>query len=106
MPWQSGMTGIIYRKDKVKREPKSVEDLFDPAYKGKVTMLTEMRDSVGPVTAWQGGDPEKATVDEYMKAIETIQEAVGLGSDPRLHRQRVHQGHPEGRLVDHLRLVG
>jgi spermidine/putrescine transport system substrate-binding protein len=79
MPWQSGMTGIIYRKDKVKRPPKSVEDLFDPAYKGKVTMLTEMRDSVGLVTAWQGGDPEKASVDEYMKAIEKIQEGVDSG---------------------------
>ena len=79
MPWQSGLTGIIYRKDKVKRPPKSVEDLFDPAYKGKVTMLTEMRDSVGLVTAWQGADPEKASVDEYMKAIEKIQEGVDSG---------------------------
>jgi spermidine/putrescine transport system substrate-binding protein len=79
MPWQSGMTGIIYRKDLVKRAPKSVEDLFDPAYKGKVTMLTEMRDSVGLVTAWQGGDPEKASVDEYMKAIDKIQEGVDSG---------------------------
>jgi spermidine/putrescine transport system substrate-binding protein len=79
MPWQSGMTGIIYRKDKVKRPPKSVDDLFDPAYKGKVTMLTEMRDTVGLVTAWQGGDPEKASVDEYMKAIEKVQEGVDSG---------------------------
>jgi spermidine/putrescine transport system substrate-binding protein len=79
MPWQSGLTGIIYRKDLVKREPKSVEDLFDPAYKGKVTMLSEMRDSVGLVTAWQGADPEKASVDEYMKAIEKIQEGVDSG---------------------------
>ena len=65
-----GHHGIIYRKDKVKREPKSVDDLFDPAYKGKVTMLTEMRDTVGLVVAWQGADPEKATLDEYMKAID------------------------------------
>jgi spermidine/putrescine transport system substrate-binding protein len=79
MPWQSGLTGIIYRKDLVKREPKSVDDLFDPAYKGKVTMLSEMRDSVGLVTAWMGGDPEKATVDEYLKAIEKIQEGVDSG---------------------------
>ncbi len=79
MPWQSGLTGIIYRKDLVKREPKSVDDLFDPAYKGKVTMLSEMRDSVGLVTAWQGADPEKATVDEYLKAIEKIQEGVDSG---------------------------
>ena len=79
MPWQSGLTGIIYRKDLVKRTPKSVEDLFDPAYKGKVTMLTEMRDSVGLVSAWQGADPEKASVDEYMKAIDKIQEEVDSG---------------------------
>jgi spermidine/putrescine transport system substrate-binding protein len=79
MPWQSGLTGIIYRKDLVKREPKSVDDLFDPAYKGKVTMLSEMRDSVGLVTAWQGADPETASVDEFMKAIDKIQEGVDSG---------------------------
>src|SRR3954454_11942724 len=79
MPWQSGMTGIIYRKDKVKSPPRSVADLFNPAYKGKVTMLTEMRDSVGLVTAWQGGDPEKASVDVYLKAIDKIQEGVDSG---------------------------
>ena len=79
MPWQSGLTGIIYRKDLVKREPKSVEDLFDPAYKGKVTMLSEMRDSVGLVAAWQGADPETASADEFMKAIDKIQEGVDSG---------------------------
>jgi spermidine/putrescine transport system substrate-binding protein len=79
MPWQSGMTGIIYRKDKVKRTPKSVDDLFNPAYKGKVTFLTEMRDSVGVVTAWQGADPEKASLDDYMKAIDKLQEEVDSG---------------------------
>jgi spermidine/putrescine transport system substrate-binding protein len=79
MPWQSGMTGIIYRKDKVKSTPKSVDDLFNPAYKGKVTMLTEMRDTVGLVTAWQGADPEKASVDDYLKAIDKVQEEVDSG---------------------------
>ena len=79
MPWQSGMTGIIYRKDKVQRKPTSVDDLFNPAYKGKVTFLTEMRDSVGVVTAWQGADPEKASLDEYMKAVDKLQEEVDSG---------------------------
>jgi spermidine/putrescine transport system substrate-binding protein len=79
MPWQSGLTGIIYRKDLVKREPKSVDDLFDPAYKGKVTMLSEMRDTVGLVAASLGADPEKASVDEFMKAIDKIQEGADSG---------------------------
>ena len=79
MPWQSGFGGIIYRKDKVKREPKSVDDLFDPDYKGKVTMLTEMRDTVGLVAASMGFDPEKASVDDFMKAIDKIGEASDSG---------------------------
>jgi spermidine/putrescine transport system substrate-binding protein len=79
VPWQSGLTGIIYRKDKVKREPKSIDDLFDPDYKGKVTMLTEMRDTVGLVAASMGFDPEKASVDDFMKAIDKIGEASDSG---------------------------
>jgi spermidine/putrescine transport system substrate-binding protein len=79
MPWQSGLGGIIYRKDLVKREPKSVDDLFDPDYKGKVTMLTEMRDTVSVVAASMGFDPEKASVDEFMQAIDKIGEASDSG---------------------------
>ena len=78
-PWQSGFGGIIYRADKVKREPKSVDDLFDPDYKGKVTMLTEMRDTVGVVAAGMGIDPESASKDEFLKAIEKIGEASESG---------------------------
>src|SRR5919205_1003591 len=80
MPWQSGLTGIIYRKDLVKRTPKSVEDLFDPAYKGKVTMLSEMRDTVGLVMLGMGEDPEtfKGT-DPALKAIDKVDKASKSG---------------------------
>ncbi len=79
MPWQSGFAGIVYRKDKVKREPKSVDDLFDPDYKGKVTMLTEMRDTVGVVAAGLGHDPEKATLDQFLEAVEKVDEGAQSG---------------------------
>jgi spermidine/putrescine transport system substrate-binding protein len=79
MPWQSGFAGIVYRKDKVKREPKSVDDLFDPDYRGKVTMLSEMRDSVGVVAASLGYDPETATVDQFLEAIDKIKQGVDSG---------------------------
>jgi spermidine/putrescine transport system substrate-binding protein len=78
-PWQSGLTGIIYRKDKVKSPPKTVDALFDPDYKGKVTMLTEMRDTIGLVTAWMGHDPEKATLDQFLEANDKIGEASNSG---------------------------
>jgi spermidine/putrescine transport system substrate-binding protein len=79
MPWQSGFGGIIYRRDKVKREPRSVDDLFDPDYKGRVTMLTEMRDTVGVVAAGMGFDPETATLDQFMQAVDRIGEAADSG---------------------------
>jgi spermidine/putrescine transport system substrate-binding protein len=78
-PWQSGFSGIVYRKDKVKREPKSIDDLFDPDYKGKVTMLTEMRDTVGLVAASMGADPETASLDEFLAAVEKVGEGAESG---------------------------
>src|SRR5581483_7580146 len=41
VPWQSGMTGLIVRED-LASQIKSICDLFNPKYKGKVDMLTEM----------------------------------------------------------------
>jgi spermidine/putrescine transport system substrate-binding protein len=79
VPWQSGQTGIIYRKDKVKRTPKSVNDIFDPAYKGKTTMLTEMRDSVGLTMLGMGKDPEKGSLADMLAAVDKIGKASKSG---------------------------
>jgi len=79
-PWQGIQAGIIYRKDKVKRTPKSVNDIFDPDYKGKTTMLTEMRDTVGLVMLGMGEDPETFSgVDPALKAIDKIDKAAKSG---------------------------
>jgi spermidine/putrescine transport system substrate-binding protein len=75
MPWQSGQVGLIYRKDKVGGDLSSINDLFDPKFKGKVTMLTEMRDTVGSVLLGMDIQPEKATKDQVMKAIDKVAKA-------------------------------
>jgi spermidine/putrescine transport system substrate-binding protein len=79
VPWQGIQAGIIYRKDKVKREPKSVNDIFDPAYKGKTTMLTEMRDTVGLVMLGMGKDPEAGSLDDTLAAVDKIDKASRSG---------------------------
>jgi spermidine/putrescine transport system substrate-binding protein len=73
VPWQSGMTGLIYRKDKV--QPKGINDIFDPKLKGKVTMLTEMRDSVGLTMLGMGKDPSKDDLDTALAAVDKIDKA-------------------------------
>jgi len=80
LPWQSGMTGIGYDPKLVGGDIKSVSDLLNnPKLKGKVTLLTEMADSVGIVMSANGDDPTKVTDATFNKAIDTMQKAVNSG---------------------------
>ena len=79
VPWQGGMTGLIYRKDKVKREPRSIEDLFDPDYKGKVTLLSEPYDTVPLMLLAVGKDPADASMDDMLEAIERCEKESSSG---------------------------
>jgi spermidine/putrescine transport system substrate-binding protein len=45
VPWQSGATGVGYNVKSTGRDLTSLGDLFDPAFAGKVTLLTETRDT-------------------------------------------------------------
>ncbi|HLA16368.1 MAG TPA: spermidine/putrescine ABC transporter substrate-binding protein [Candidatus Limnocylindrales bacterium] len=44
-PWQSGATGVGYNVVSTGRDLTKVEDLFDPAFKGKATMLSGYSDT-------------------------------------------------------------
>jgi len=78
VPWQSGMTGLIVRTDKAPNVT-SINDLYNPKYKGKVTMLTEMRDSVPMTLKGMGIDPDKATTAQWLSAVDKIQKAASSG---------------------------
>jgi spermidine/putrescine transport system substrate-binding protein len=79
LPWQSGMTGIGYNREKVGREIRSFEDLFDPRFKGRVTLLSEARDTVGNIMLMQGNDPAKATEATANQALDRLEQAVQAG---------------------------
>jgi spermidine/putrescine transport system substrate-binding protein len=80
LPWQSGMTGIGYDPKKVGGDISSVKDLLtNPKLKGKVTLLTELADSVGLVMAANGDDPGHVTDASFNRAIKTMQKAVSSG---------------------------
>jgi spermidine/putrescine transport system substrate-binding protein len=78
VPWQSGMTGLVVRKD-LAPDIESINDLFDPKYKGKVTVLREMRDTVPVVMMADGIDPSEATREDWLDTIDRIGEAAKSG---------------------------
>jgi len=78
VPWQGGMTGIWVDTSKAP-EIKSVNDLFDPKYKGKVTMLDELRETPALVMLAEGVDPAEAGADEWLKAIDKLDAAADSG---------------------------
>lgn len=80
LPWQSGIAGIAYNIDATGRELKSIADLFDPEFKGKIGMLTEMRDTVGLLLLGLGVNPSDITsFDEAAGAFEQLEKAKSDG---------------------------
>jgi spermidine/putrescine transport system substrate-binding protein len=79
LPWQSGATGIGYNPKLTGRELHSVNDLFDPKFKGRVSFLSEPYDSAGLVMLGMGIDPTTASIDEINKAIDKIEAAQKKG---------------------------
>jgi spermidine/putrescine transport system substrate-binding protein len=78
IPWQGGQTGIFVDTNEAP-EIDAVSDLFDPKYKGKVTMLTEMRDTVPLILQSEGIPADEATKEDWLAAIDKLQEARDSG---------------------------
>ena len=80
LPWQAGMAGIAYNSDAAGREIKSVADLFDPEFKGRIGMLSEMRDTIGLILMSEGIDPSTiSTFEEAAPAFEKLEKAKADG---------------------------
>jgi spermidine/putrescine transport system substrate-binding protein len=81
LPWQSGFTGIAYNpKATGGKKIETIEQLFtDPAIKGKVTLLTEMRDTVGLTMLSLGKDPANFTDDDFNATMDRLQKAKDSG---------------------------
>lgn len=81
LPWQSGFAGIAYNPAATGgRAIESIDQLFnDPAIAGRVTLLTEMRDTVGLVLMELGKSLENFTAEDFDEAIAYIQDAKDRG---------------------------
>jgi spermidine/putrescine transport system substrate-binding protein len=78
-PWQSGLTGIAYNA-KLTKEVRSFDELLTrPDLKGKITLLSEMRDTMAFMVKVTGGNPDDFTDDEWGNAIDRLRTSVRAG---------------------------
>ena len=79
VPWQTGLSGIAFNGN-VTKEVRTVDELLTrPDLKGKVTMLSEMRDTMGLMMLADGADPSNFTEEQYDHALTRLQAAVDSG---------------------------
>jgi spermidine/putrescine transport system substrate-binding protein len=78
-PWQSGFTGLAYNKSLVGEVRTMDELLTRPDLKGKVTLLTEMRDTMGLLLLSDGSDPENFTDAQWDSAMDKLRKARNAG---------------------------
>jgi spermidine/putrescine transport system substrate-binding protein len=81
LPWQSGMTGIATNTKLTGGKPVTTMDalLEDPKFKGKVTLLSEMADTMSLVMLANGDDPTKVSDQSFNAAYDRIKKAVDSG---------------------------
>jgi spermidine/putrescine transport system substrate-binding protein len=78
-PW-AGIVGGIAANKTTAGFVKGFKDLFDPRLKGKVSLLTEMRDTIGLAMLANGDDPAKADRTSFDRAIALIEPSVSDGT--------------------------
>ena len=84
VPWQAGFAGLgwnteLLKKATGKTELTSLDELFSPELKGRVSVLSEMHDTIGLIMLWQGKDPANFTDDDFAAADAELAKQIQNG---------------------------
>ncbi len=80
LTWQSGFGGFGWNAEKIPGGIHTLDQLFSKANKGKVEVLSEMRDTIGIIMMYQGVDISKTfTEAQFMNAIDYLKGKIADG---------------------------
>jgi spermidine/putrescine transport system substrate-binding protein len=79
LPYMSGMVGLGYNRRLAGREITSVDDLWDPAFKGQVSLFSDKQDALGMVMLAQGDDPSDPSTEAVQRAADKVAEENAKG---------------------------
>jgi len=77
--WQGIMAGLGWNTKVNPKGLKTVDDLWQPQNKGKIVVLSEMRDTIGVILLSQGIKPETCTEDQFMNAVDFLKKKIADG---------------------------
>jgi spermidine/putrescine transport system substrate-binding protein len=78
-PYMSGLVGLAYNRAATGRDITTIDDMWDPAFKGKVSMFSDTQDGLGMLMMSQGNSVEKPTMETVQKAIDLVKEQKEKG---------------------------
>ena len=79
LTWQGIMGGFGWNTEKIPGGVRTLDDLFAPANKGKIVVLSEMRDTIGIILRSRGVDLQTVTEDQFMSAVEFLEQKIADG---------------------------
>ncbi|HWR86144.1 MAG TPA: spermidine/putrescine ABC transporter substrate-binding protein [Rhodoglobus sp.] len=80
LPWQNGFAGLAWNSEELPNGLATVDDLWAPELKGRVTVLSEMRDTIGLILLNEGVDiSADFSQDDFQNAIDILEEHVTSG---------------------------
>jgi spermidine/putrescine transport system substrate-binding protein len=79
VPWASGTTGIAWNPKFIHTPVTSLKDLWNPAYKGRVGMMSDIQDLGNFGLLKLGVDPETSTPADWRAAAETLTQQRDAG---------------------------
>jgi spermidine/putrescine transport system substrate-binding protein len=79
LTWQGIMAGFGWNTEKNPNGINTLEELFAPQNKGKIVVLSEMRDTIGVILLAQGVNLQTVTEDQYMNAVDYMAKQISDG---------------------------
>jgi spermidine/putrescine transport system substrate-binding protein len=78
-PYMSGLVGLAYNRAQTGRDITKIDDLWDPKFKGRVSLFSDVQDGLGMIMLSQGSSIDTPTTDTVNKAIDEVREQKDRG---------------------------
>ena len=79
LTWQGIMSGFGWNTEKNPKGIHTLDELFSPQNKGKIVVLSEMRDTIGIILRSQGVDLQTVTEAQFMNAVDFMAKKISDG---------------------------